>query len=287
VPTDVKFPGHALQDEGVVSLNVERHFARQLAALDAMTALALKLVNANESATVPRALGKTPMVVIPLYGKLLKTIRAIRVAASLSLVEDAEVLCRTLAETAVAIRYILQKKSAHRADEYLAHTLMRTKDVAGKWRKTRGLKRRARQMEKFADRHLPPYAYLGEKRLNELKRWYYGNRPMREVFKEVGLERPYQVVYLQFTGVQHVSDVARHAEIGEKGTVTILLGSSDEGQMNVLLHTTNALLWLTIARLSRKFRLGYQAEIESLKPEHKVYGALRAWRRRLRAKRRP
>jgi hypothetical protein len=285
VRTSFKFPGKALQDEGVVSRSIERHFARQLTALDTMTGVALKLMQANESMTIPRALGKTHAVVMPLYGKLLKTVRAIRVAASLSLVEDAEVLCRTLAETAVAIRYILQKKSAHRTDEYLAHTLMRTKDVAGKWRKTRGLKRRARQLEKMADRHLPPYSHLGEKRLDELKKWYYGNRPMREVFKEVGWERLYQVVYLQFTGVQHVSDVVRHAEIGEKGTVTILLGSSDEGQMNVLLHTTSTLLWFTIARLSRKFRLGYQAEIESLRPEHRVYEALRAWRRRRRARR--
>ena len=54
--------------------------------------------------------------------------------------------------------------------------------------------------------------------------------------------------------------------------------------MNVVLHAANALLWLTMARVSEKFRLGYDAEIWSIKPEPKVNEALRAWRRRKRAK---
>lgn len=285
--TNLKFPGQALQDDGEVSRKIETHFTRQLAKLDQTTALALKLLKKNESMRVPRALGKAPMVVMPLYVKLLKTVRSIRIVASVSLVDDAQVLCRTLTETAVAIRYILQKKSSHRAEEYLAHTLMRTKDMMGKWRKTIGLNRRARPIERLVDEKLAPYAHLGAKRLNELKKWYYGDRPMREVFKEVGLEKVYQLVYLQFAGIQHVSDAAQHAEIGERGAISLFLGSKSEGQMNLLLHTTNVLLWLTIARLSRKFKLGYQAEIESIKPEHRVYDALRAWSRRKRARRGP
>jgi hypothetical protein len=284
VATNLKFPGQAAQDEEVVSQRVETHFARQLNKLDTTTALALKLLQKNDSMTVPRALGKAPILVIQLFAKLLKTVRAIRVVASLSLVEDGQVLCRTLAETAVAIRYLLQKKSSHRAEEYLAHTLMRTKDVAEKWQKTRGLKRRAQQIVNLVDQELPPFAHLGAPRLKELRKWYYGNKPMRDMFKEVGLEKLYPIAYLQFTGVQHVSDALQHAEIGEAGGVAILLGSSNEEQMNTLLLTTTVLLWLTIARLSRKLNLGYQAEIESLKPEHKVHDSLRAWSRRKRAR---
>lgn len=284
MPSDLKFPGRALQDETVVSQNVERHFVRQLAQLDAMTAVALKLLKANEAIVIPVALGKTHMIVLALYSKLLKTVPAIRVMASLSLVEDAQVLCRTLAETAVAIRYILQKRSAIRAEEYIAHKLMRTKHVMTKWGKVPGLKRRAKHITRLADAYKPTYDHLGEQRLKELRRWYYGNREMADVFKEVGLERMYHVVYLQFAGVQRVSDAERHVEFGEKGTVTVLLGSSDEGQMNVVLQTTSELLWLTISRLSRKFKMGYEADIANMKPEHRVYDALRAWRRRRRDK---
>lgn len=284
---ELKFPGYALQDETIVSNAMERHFARQLGELDKMTAVALKLLKASDAIVIPLALGKTPMIVLALYSKLLKTVRAIRVVGALSLVEDAQVLCRTLAETAVAIRYILQKKSALRADEYVAHKIMRTKHLMNIWSKTPGLKLRAKPIMKMAEIHSAPYAYLGEKRLKELRRWYWGDRPMAEVFKEVGLERMYHVVYVQFAGVQHVSDAERHVNIGDKGTVTVLLGSSDEGQMNVVLQTTLTLLWLTMSRLSRKFKMGYEADIANMKPEHSVYEALRAWRLRQRAKRKP
>jgi hypothetical protein len=284
VPTNLKFPGQPIQDDAMVSQKVEAHFARQLRQLDATTELALKLLKRNPSMTIPRALGMAPKVVIPLYAKLLKTVRSIRVAASLSLVEDAQVLCRTLAETAVAIRYILQKKSAQRAEEYVAHTLMRTKNVMKKWKNTPGLKRARRPIEKATDQHLKSFAHIGEKRLKELTTWYSGDQRLVDTFKRVGFEKFYQVLYLHFAGVQHVSDADRHIAFDEKGTLTVLLGSSSEGQMNMLLHTSNALLWMTIARVGKKFKLGYEAEIQSMRPEHRVYDALRAWSRRMKAR---
>jgi hypothetical protein len=201
------------------------------------------------------------------------------------LTEDGLVLCRTLLETAVAILYILQKDTPRRTDEYLAHVLVRTKKIMTKWKATPGLRRWGKQIEKRADSHLSPYAYLGESRLRDLRRWYSGDATIETTFKKVGLNRLYQEFYLFTAGIQHVSDISRHIEVGDKGGAVLLMGSGDSGDMRALLDMANRGLWTIMRRVSSKLGMGYEAEIERHRPPRDQTRALvRAWARRQKAR---
>jgi hypothetical protein len=248
--------------------SVERTFARELAPLDQTLKLAIKLPERNASVDVTPSRTKSRnsvFIVMALYCKAIKTTRAIRLAASPALAEDGLVLCRTLLETAVAILYILQRNTPRRADEYLAHVLMRTKKIMEKWKETPGLRRWATRIEGQTDSHLPPYRYLGEARLKQLRHSYSG-QTIERTFRRVGLNRTYQEFYLFVSAFQHVSDVSRHIDLGEKGPILLPMGSNDPGQMRVLLDMTNRILWTVMQRVSQKIGLGYEAEIEQHRP---------------------
>jgi hypothetical protein len=280
--------GKSLPGEEGAREAIERTFARELARLDATFALAVKLLEANDSIVIgPSGMGtiKSALVVLGLYGKAVKTVRGIRQLASAALVEDGLVLCRALLETTVAILYLLQRNTPRRADEYLAHILMRTKKIMGKWQDTPGLKRWAKEITKRTDSHLVPYDYLGPARLKQLRTWYSGDHTIEETFKRVGLNRLYQEFYLYLSSFQHVSDLPSHAEIGDKGQLVLTAGSSNAGQMRVLLDMTNRILWTAMGRVSQKIGLGYELEIERHRPPRdKTRSLIRAWSQRHRTR---
>ncbi len=287
---DIKVTGQLLPWEEDARDSVERNFARRLARLDATLKLAIKLLERSDSVDVTPSRTKSRdsvLVVMGLYAKAVKTTRAIRIVASASLVEDGFVLCRTLLETAVAVLYILQKHTPRRADEYLAHVLKRDQKVMAKWKDTHGLKRLAKPIDKLITKHLLAYSHLGPARLKELRRWYSGDETIEDTFKRIGLNLLYQTFYVQVAGVQHVSDLPRHVEVGEKGALSLSMGSSDAGAMNLLLERTNAILWVVMQRVSEKIGLGYEAEIAGMNPnpEGPAHSLLRAWSQRMQARR--
>jgi len=247
--------------------SVERALATELARLDALLVLAMKLLTANATIGVgPSGITrKTAGVLLGLYAKAIKTARGVRLLASASLAEDGMVLCRTLLETTVAIFHITRRDTTRRVDEYLAHVLMRTQMVMERWAETPGLKRHGRGLMKKVQRHLPPYSYLGESRLKQLRGWYSGEK-LEQTFKNCGLNKAYQVSYRYLTGFQHVSDLSSHVEFTDDGGLALRSGSSDLGQMRMLLFLTHQFLWAAMHQVSRKVGLGYEAEIESHRP---------------------
>jgi hypothetical protein len=213
-------PGIPLPGEGNARESVERTFARELARLDATLALSIKLLERNDAVFIRRGRRispKTVPLVGGLFGKAIKTTRAIRLCVSPALAEDCFVLCRTMLETAVAILYILQKHTPLRTEEYLAHVLKRTEKIMGKWRATPGLKRWGNRIDRQTQLYLVHYAYLGADRLKKLRTWYSGDETIEETFKRVGLAKTYQSFYSYTAGIQHVSDITRHVEFGDKG----------------------------------------------------------------------
>ncbi len=124
---EMQVPGHPLPDEENRRESVERTFATSLANLDKAHALGLMLIERTDSfVTTPKRSETSGGIVMGLYWKALKTVRAIRLVASADLQEDGLVLCRTLLETMVAILYVLERNAPHRADEFVASMIMRT-----------------------------------------------------------------------------------------------------------------------------------------------------------------
>jgi hypothetical protein len=282
------FAGFALPGEESARESVERTFAKRLAEGDACLALGVKLLQRTSSFVVTRKrTEKVGLVVMGLYMKALKTVRAIRIVASPDLVEDGFVLCRSLLETTVAILYVLQKDSPRRADEYIAHTLMRTKWAMEGWTRTHGLKVAGRRIDKRAEKEKKPLeSRLGAARLEQLKRSYSGVS-LEETFKRVGLNRLYQTLYRRLSVHPHAADLESHAEPSEKGGLQLKAGTSDLREMNFLLDSTRLLLCAVMQRVSQEMDMGYQAEIEALKPRAGLPTRMlfRAWKKRMQARR--
>jgi len=276
--------GVVLPGEGDARESVERRFARELARLDATLELAIKVLERNDSVFIRRGRRISPKsvpLVLGLFGKAVKTTRAIRICVSPALGEDCLVLCRTLLETAVAILYLLQKHTPLRTEEYLAHVLKRTEKVMAKWKDTPGLKRWGKRVDRQTQLHLAQYAYLGAQRLKQLRMWYSGDATIEETFKRVGLAKTYQSFYSYAAGIQHVSDITSHVELGGKGAVVLAMGSSDEGSIRMMLDMANRAMWTVTRRVAYRLRLGYEADIERHRPPRdRSQAPIRAWAKR-------
>jgi hypothetical protein len=230
--------GFALPGEESARESVERTFAKSLAQVDACLALGVKLLQRTSSFVVTRKrTEKVGLVVMGLYMKALKTVRAIRIVASPDLVEDGFVLCRSLLETTVAILYVLQKDSPRRADEYIAHTLG-------------------------------------------------SGVSLEETFKRVGLNRLYQTLYRRLSVHPHAADLESHAEPSEQGGLQLKAGTSGLREMNFLLDSTRLLFCAVMQRVSQEMDMGYQAEIEALKPRAGMPTRMLswAWKKRMQAR---
>lgn len=283
----MRVTGFTLPGEESARESVERAFAGDLAEIDSCLALGVKLVQRTDSFVVTRQrTEKVGLVVLGLYMKALKTVRAIRLVSGPDLVEDGCVLCRVLLETTVAILYVLQRDSPRRADEYIAHTLMRTGWAMEGWARTPGLKVAGRRIEQQVEKQKKPFEKrLGAARLEQLKRSYSG-MSLEQTFALVGLKRLYQTLYRRLSAHPHAADLPSHAAPSDKGGLQLKAGTSDMQNLKFLLDSTRLLFCAVMQRVSQAMDMGYEAEIEALKPRSAMpsRALFRAWKKRLRAR---
>jgi hypothetical protein len=282
-PAEFLLPG---EEESRATM--ERTFSTSLARLDDTLKLGVKLLEkTGEFITTRRRSERSGLVVMGLYMKALKTVRAIRLATTRDLQEDGLVLCRTLLETTVAILYVLQKRTPHRAIEYLAAMLMRKKWTMEDWEKTHGLKHEGKRIHKKIQKQLAPYEkVLGLPRLQELRRGYSG-LSIKRTFAAVGLTRLYFTAYAWLSSYQHAADLPDHVELAPDGAIQLKMGSSDVQQTRFLLDLTRSFFCAIMQRTSQEMALGYEAEIDALKPNARDLERLRlqAWKQRMKARR--
>lgn len=283
----MKVTGHPQPDEENVRESVEKTFATSLAQLDKAHALGLKLIQLTSSfVTTRRRSEKSGAVVVGLYWKALKTVRAIRLVASADLQEDGLVLCRTLLETTVAILYVLERNAPHRADEFFASMIMRTIWTMEDWQKTHGLKVQGRRIHRMYLEQKRTYERrLGATRLDQLRKSYSG-KSIKKTFEGLRLSKLYQTAYARLSTHQHATDLSSHVEFPEDGGIQLRSGGDAE-QMRFLLDLARLFFCAVMQRTSEEMELGYLADIEALKPRAKDLEQvrLRHWKQRMLARR--
>lgn len=281
---------YQLGDEEKTRETLERTFSTSLSGVDECLKLGVMLLEKTRAFVITEKRSeRSGIVVMGLYMKALKTVRAIRLASSRDLQEDAAVLCRTLLETTVAIMYVLQRKTPRRANEYIAAMLMRKKRTMEDWEKTPGLKREGKRIHKKVEAQLAHYRkILRNRRLKQLRQGYSG-RNIKRTFAAVGLSRLYLTAYAWLSAYQHAADLPDHVELAADGAIQLKMGSSDAGQTRFILDLTRSFICGIMTRMSQEMDLGYQADIEKLKPRARdlELERLQAWSRRRRARPKP
>jgi hypothetical protein len=83
----------------------------------------------------------------------------------------------------------------------------------------------------------------------------------------VGLTRLYFTAYAWLSSYQHAADLPDHVEVAPDGAIQLKMGSSDAQQTRFLLDLTRSLFCAIMQRTSQEMALGYEAEIDALKPK--------------------
>lgn len=253
--------------------------------LDRSIALGIDLIGrAGTALATPWRPRLTGAVVLGLYAKSIKTARAVRLAASAGLLEDGLVLCRTLLETHVAISYLVQRKGKRRAQEFVASQIAKIAKVADEWEKTPGLKLQGRRLKKAAQETLArDFTHIRPDRLKELRKGYAG-MSIEAVFKLVGMNKDYQVVYRDLSSYPHAQDLQGHLDLTAAPGVGLLFGRVDAPDVRKVLDTARRILISTMYRVAQALDLGHLAEIHRLavSPEDNLHELLTSWERRVR-----
>jgi hypothetical protein len=132
--------------------DVRRAAASALELLDRVYELVESFVTAGPfEVTKLRGLRRGPIfLVLFLFAKALKTVRAVRAAALEGCGQDAMVLNRVLLETALAVTWILQRNTRRRGELFLAHQDQRVLVAVDAMAATPGLRRVSQRVQKDA-----------------------------------------------------------------------------------------------------------------------------------------
>jgi hypothetical protein len=255
--------------EDAVAGQVPREVQDLLERLDAALAFAICLLDKGGiTITKTRGLRSSVVnVVLGLFVKACRTLRAIRRLAALGFAEDAFVLARSLFETTVAIAWILQRSSQSRARMYVAHTLLQHQHMLLQWKVTPGLKRLApRRHLRWVEEHLKPYtSEFDASTLRELRRtWHEGT--FKDACRTIGLLRLYETFYRRASATGHAADLPRYLSFTDAGITILKIGPGDFDALPEVLRKSYLAFWLTLRRLDSRFGLGRTADVDGLTP---------------------
>jgi HEPN domain-containing protein len=253
--------------ESEVAAAVPESTSALLTRIDRLLERALAIVGEG-GVTITKTRGVKPLVinvVFGLYAKACKTLRTVRMLGAGGFAEDAFVLARTLFETAVAVRWILQSASLRRSQMYIAHMLLRDEQLLAEWKKTPGLKRWATKKRVATARaRLAVYeARLGSDVIASLRRSWSG-RTLEQTAKAVGVQRVYQVFYRRASRPGHAADLPQHLAFAPDKVTVLKIGPGDFEALEEVLRMSYLSFWLLLRRVDRRFGLGHDSDLEAL-----------------------
>jgi len=277
--------GPELPQESYVRERVTLVYKKSLVQLDEALLLGVKLVEASaEINAIPGLPPKTVFIVMGLYSKALKTVRAVRLGVAAGLLEDGNSLCRSLLETCVAIQYLLQQDWATRADEYAAYPILKSLGVAKKWQGTPGLEEDGKCLEIDVNREIArQLGNITPDRQKTLRRSSYSGMSLEDTFTAVGMGVAYQTVYRHMSPHAHASQVDTHFDFQAARGLALHPGTCGGPELRKLIDTTRWFFAGIMEIVSKTMGFGYLAAIDRFMPgvDDPTNEVVRAWHARV------
>lgn len=186
-------------------------------------------------------------VVLGLYAKAVKTLRAIHLLCVHGLCEDAQALLRTLAEILAHIKYIGTDDREGRARQYVDFIIIQDQKLMNATEQNPGLKGMfsdddktlVRQRIEKAKARMPEEEF---KKRYEAAAWH--GRRIEEVMREVGLQSAYDLPFRLGSRAVHATDLFDHMFWDPKNGFLLKLFPGDKWARPVL--TASILFFLQI-----------------------------------------
>jgi hypothetical protein len=200
--------------------------------------------------------------------KACKTFRAIQLTAEAGLGQDASVLARQLFETAVAVKFILQKDSEDRASMYAAYENVRHLVMVEEAVDVKAFVitdpddtlNKARTNVEAWEKYLSPQV------LKSLRKHWSG-RNLAWAAREVDMAHAYALMYRSTSAFAHGADANQHFFVtAAGGPPTLKLAPSGE-QLKPVLESAINLMGVIIEAANDAFGLGEEAVIERIRAE--------------------
>jgi hypothetical protein len=251
-----------LPHEGEVAAEIAVKYRVQLHAMVALHDAVVGMLTAG-SWRIGRP-GLDSVVVETMVGLLIKackTFRSIHILCERGLQEDASALVRVLMETAVAVLFILQKKSRERARIYHAHGIAQDVKMLNEWASTPGLKRKApkKLVKQVTDtlaelmRKLPPGT--------DVKHHWSGRRNLLEAMRALRGDVLYATLYRFTSAISHAADSGAHLEINSASADPVWQMEPRAKGFEPPSYMARELLWHMANRIDARLGLGFSATL--------------------------
>lgn len=212
--------------------------------------------------------GLNPTVVhtvLALFTKACKTFRAIEVAGTAGLGEDAATLARSLYETALAILFILQRNPKQRTAMLHAYAAEQSLKMLNRWKQTPGLKRRAtKALFRATTETRDGWARQFPGAVDVRRHW--SGSSLEQAAARLRTDVSYQLVYRYISRHPHGADVSSHIRFNTVGEPIFTLSPGD-AHVREALTLARVMLWIAGSRINERLGLGIGSTLDSAKPK--------------------
>ncbi len=263
----------------------QRH-ARDFAYSKKLLAAAHKLHRLLCTKEVRPVLNRSKAVAIGLWMKICKQYRSILVLSELGLVEDAEVIARSLFESTQWTLFVVKRNirlsrgwataptrprggfsTKFRAEVYLARHALNEEKLRNVWRSKQGLKRPAGALSQaMGDMVQTAETWLGSVWMTWLrdKKKSAGAFKVETMAANVGLAKWYDAVYRRQSHIAHAGDALNHLDAGRASmTIDATLGADIE-RVPEPLCLANAMCLQAAHAVNARFCLGFDTSLKQL-----------------------
>jgi uncharacterized protein DUF5677 len=252
-----------LRHEREVADDIQSTYAAQIAAMTALHDVVMTMLTADNWSVKKRRETNyfVAMTMLGLLTKASKTFRSIQILCERGLHGEANALVRILAETTVAITFILQKNSKQRAVVFHAYGHAHGTKMLDGWSKTKGLRRtvpkelmqRYTAAMKHFTRALPPGT--------NFRQHWSGLRNFREAAAAVKADARYVSLYRFASSAIHGSDFgAQFSPDKLTGELVWEIDPTVKG-FEAPSYAARELLWNAAHEVDAKLGLGFHAAL--------------------------
>ncbi|OHB78776.1 MAG: hypothetical protein A2V98_21665 [Planctomycetes bacterium RBG_16_64_12] len=264
---------------------IRRRYTKDFAYSEELLTAAHKLHGLLCDKDVPPAQKCSKVVAVGLWMKLCKQYRSILVLCELGLVKDAEVVARSLFESAVQTLFVLKRNirlrrgwrnapkpprrgfsAEFRAKLYLARNALNLRKQVNVWQSKRGLRRATRPAVKpVAGMVKTAQSWLGPAWIN----WLESDKckaafTVEMMAVNVGLGRWYDGVYRPQSAVAHANDALDNLDLGKRPMTIDAHLRPDIERATVPLRLANVMCVHAAHAVNARFGLGFDATLDEL-----------------------
>ena len=263
---------------------IRRRYAEDFAYSERLLVEAHRIHRVLCERDVPPGQNSAKTVAVGLWMKTCKQYRSVLVLGELGLVEDAEVIVRSLFETTIQTAFVLKRnirlsrgwgtapKAPHggystefRARLYLARQVVNEEKRTKAWHGRVGLKTSARRVsDAVAEKVRIVETWLGPAWVEWLRCRSMAAFKVETMAGNVGLARWYHAVYGPQSTIAHAGDALTHLRATDDATTIDAKLGADIDSVPGPLHLANAMCGLAARFVNSRFRLGLDRTLADL-----------------------